>query len=101
MSKCPVCGKTVFFAERQTKEGKDYHGHCLQQYLKAKGDGAKTSSPFHSYTDAKRDAPPNVQKGGPGQTNITVGTGNFCSSCGCAKEADSKFCGGCGASLDT
>ncbi len=33
-SKCPQCGKTVYFAERSTFEGKDYHSICLIQRQK-------------------------------------------------------------------
>ncbi len=43
MTTCPGCQKTVFFAERQTKDGKDWHGSCLQKYLKEQGKGAKGS----------------------------------------------------------
>ena len=32
---CPYCNKRVYFAERQTKDGKDYHGGCLQKLLKS------------------------------------------------------------------
>jgi len=30
MSKCPTCGKTVFFAERVQAIGKDFHKICLK-----------------------------------------------------------------------
>jgi phage FluMu protein Com len=30
MSKCPKCGKTVYFAERVTALGKDWHKLCLK-----------------------------------------------------------------------
>ncbi|EFA85122.1 hypothetical protein PPL_02120 [Heterostelium album PN500] len=33
-SKCPTCTKTVYFAERQMKDGVAYHGACLQKVLK-------------------------------------------------------------------
>jgi len=32
--KCVHCEKTVYFAERQLKDGKPYHGPCLQIVLK-------------------------------------------------------------------
>ncbi|XP_041363119.1 cysteine-rich protein 1-like [Gigantopelta aegis] len=28
--KCPTCGKEVYFAERYTSNGKDYHRACLK-----------------------------------------------------------------------
>jgi len=36
MTKCPYCGKTVYFAERQICEGKEFHGVCARNYLKDK-----------------------------------------------------------------
>jgi ribosomal protein S27AE len=39
-SKCPRCGKTVYFAERQTAEGKDWHGICLMEAIKEKKQNA-------------------------------------------------------------
>lgn len=33
------CNKRVYFAERQVKDGKDYHGICLRELLK--GDKPK------------------------------------------------------------
>lgn len=44
MTTCPGCGKVVYFAERQTREGKDWHGKCLQVFLKEQGKGAKGAS---------------------------------------------------------
>jgi formylmethanofuran dehydrogenase subunit E len=44
MSKnCPQCGKVVYFAERAEKDGKTFHGPCLQKYLKEQGKGAKAN----------------------------------------------------------
>lgn len=36
MSKCPQCGKRVYFAERQLCEGKEFHGSCALKYMKEK-----------------------------------------------------------------
>jgi len=36
MSKCPYCGKRVYFAERQVCEGKEFHGACVLKYMKDK-----------------------------------------------------------------
>ncbi|XP_077999320.1 cysteine-rich protein 1-like [Glandiceps talaboti] len=30
MPKCPKCGKEVYFAEKKTSMGKDWHGPCLK-----------------------------------------------------------------------
>ncbi|XP_062504426.1 cysteine-rich protein 1-like [Corticium candelabrum] len=30
MSACPACGKPVYFAERKTSLGKDWHSGCLK-----------------------------------------------------------------------
>ena len=30
MTKCPKCDKTVYFAERKTSLGKDWHKSCLK-----------------------------------------------------------------------
>jgi hypothetical protein len=38
MSKCPYCGKRVYFAERQLCEGKEFHGSCALKYIKEKKD---------------------------------------------------------------
>jgi len=46
MSKCPVCGKTVFFAERQNKDGKDYHVICLKLQLKSQYANGKGANPY-------------------------------------------------------
>jgi len=35
-SKCPHCGKTVYFAERTICEGKECHGTCVRNYLREK-----------------------------------------------------------------
>jgi len=40
MSKCPQCGKRVYFAERQLCEGREFHGSCALKYMKEK-KGAK------------------------------------------------------------
>eukprot|EP00013_Stygamoeba_regulata_P020235 CAMPEP_0177651242 /NCGR_PEP_ID=MMETSP0447-20121125/12426_1 /TAXON_ID=0 /ORGANISM="Stygamoeba regulata, Strain BSH-02190019" /LENGTH=103 /DNA_ID=CAMNT_0019154275 /DNA_START=55 /DNA_END=367 /DNA_ORIENTATION=- len=45
MSKCPRCGKTVYFAERQMNDGKEYHGNCLMAHLKEQKEAGK-ARPF-------------------------------------------------------
>jgi len=35
-SKCPQCGKRVYFAERQLCDGKEFHGSCALKYMKEK-----------------------------------------------------------------
>jgi len=35
-SKCPHCGKRVYFAERQLCDGKEFHGSCALKYMKEK-----------------------------------------------------------------
>jgi len=35
-SKCPQCGKRVYFAERQLCDGKELHGACALKYMKEK-----------------------------------------------------------------
>eukprot|EP01095_Lingulamoeba_sp_RSL-Kostka_P006399 TRINITY_DN19_c0_g1_i4.p1 TRINITY_DN19_c0_g1~~TRINITY_DN19_c0_g1_i4.p1 ORF type:complete len:143 (-),score=66.99 TRINITY_DN19_c0_g1_i4:60-488(-) len=45
-AKCPGCGKTVYHAERQVRDGKDWHGLCLMQHVKEVK--ANQASPFES-----------------------------------------------------
>ena len=54
---CPVCSvrdlprttpltpfqKTVYFAERQMRDGKGYHPHCLQRFMKDSAKGSHAS----------------------------------------------------------
>ena len=47
--KCPGCGKTVYFAERQVKDGVDWHGNCLIRHVQDQKKGAQASNPFQSY----------------------------------------------------
>jgi len=102
MTTCPGCGKVVYFAERQTKDGKDWHGKCLQVYLKEQGKGAKGAHPFHSYTDAHRPPAPAVEakKGPDSSPTVTPVAGSgpkFCGGCGASRNPSDKFCAGCGA----
>jgi len=90
---CSQCGKTVYFAEKQSYDGKDFHGICLQTYKKNMKTGLSGHQVgFSSYPAGNTGSVP-VNKSPP------VGGGNsFCSNCG-AKATGGKFCSGCGTSF--
>jgi len=88
-SKCARCGKTVFFAEKQSYDGKDFHGICLISYKKElkpsligvyPGDEHRVAGQLKK-TKAPRD-----------------GTVNFCPNCG-NRVSGATFCSSCGNKL--
>jgi len=83
-SKCPRCGKTVYFAERQTAEGKDWHGLCLRQTIKEKQENA----PKHMFCIQDH---PNLNP-----EKMQPASGDGCPQCGAAHNPGDKFCSGCG-----
>jgi len=56
--KCPGCNKTVYFAERQVKDGVDWHGSCLIRHVQDQKKGAQASNPFQSYRGASSPSAP-------------------------------------------
>jgi len=65
MSRCPGCGKTVYFAERQTGlDGKQWHRGCLIRYT---ADMSKRTSPFISYNEGEQTTAPTYQFSTPQQ----------------------------------
>eukprot|EP00029_Vermamoeba_vermiformis_P010208 TRINITY_DN5317_c0_g1_i1.p1 TRINITY_DN5317_c0_g1~~TRINITY_DN5317_c0_g1_i1.p1 ORF type:complete len:110 (-),score=11.91 TRINITY_DN5317_c0_g1_i1:30-338(-) len=95
-SKCPQCGKTVYFAERSTFEGQDYHSICLIQ--RQKQESSIHNKGFYGLTPQD---PSVVHVGGHAsprqqQPAQSSGTPRFCSNCGAGRAADAKFCPGCG-----
>jgi len=90
-SKCAECGKTVYFAERQSYDGNDFHGTCLQAFKKKQKVGVSGHTMgFSSYPTSGQPATSSKSSGGSG--------GSFCASCG-AKSDGGKFCASCGGKL--
>jgi len=75
------------------------HGKCLQVFMKEQGKGAKGASPFHSYTDAKREAAPTAVAGSVNTApagSVSGAAPKFCGNCGAARALGDKFCAKCG-----
>uniref|UniRef100_A0A6U1XUR0 Cysteine-rich protein 1 n=1 Tax=Vannella robusta TaxID=1487602 RepID=A0A6U1XUR0_9EUKA len=117
--KCPKCGKTVYFAEKQNilkqdwhkacvkcetcnkklepgnfsdREGKIYCKTCYNLAAGVAGYGyGNTQSSFQSYGKAEST----LDKG---DGNIGGGVSAYCNSCGEVKPTGAKFCSGCGKS---
>eukprot|EP01101_Sappina_pedata_P003758 TRINITY_DN151_c0_g1_i1.p1 TRINITY_DN151_c0_g1~~TRINITY_DN151_c0_g1_i1.p1 ORF type:complete len:103 (+),score=38.48 TRINITY_DN151_c0_g1_i1:39-311(+) len=88
-SKCPRCSKTVYFAERQTAEGADWHGLCLRLTLKER----KENAPKHMFCiQDHANLNPDKMRPAAGETK-------FCSECGAERVDGDKFCSGCGSAL--
>jgi len=105
-SKCPVCQKTVYYAERSTKDGVDYHKGCL---IKVKDVDFQNQKQFYGTTALnyggvksewkgdKLGLTPSMQGQQKGlEGNPTANT--FCSQCG-TKSTGGKFCANCGNSF--
>jgi len=50
MSKCPHCNKTVYFAERQMYNGREYHQTCV--WTLTKEEEKKRGQPLFSVSEA-------------------------------------------------
>jgi len=81
---CAQCGKTVFFAEKQSYDGKDFHGICMQSYKK----NQKTTLSGHTVGFSSYPSK-DSQSGGA----------KFCGNCG-TKGESGGFCGSCGQKLE-
>lgn len=115
MSKCPTCGKTVYFAEKVKAAGADYHRACLkckicgkrlepgnfsekenviycnpcyQQNFQPKGFGRCVNNSFKSGSLEGRA----VEKAD------TTGSNSFCANCG-ENVVGLKFCTNCGTAV--
>jgi hypothetical protein len=63
------CNKTVFFAEKQSYDGKDFHGMCLTSYKKEMKSGlVGHMAGFSAYPDPKVSQPPAVNAAYPTST---------------------------------
>eukprot|EP01102_Stenamoeba_stenopodia_P013164 TRINITY_DN4231_c0_g1_i1.p1 TRINITY_DN4231_c0_g1~~TRINITY_DN4231_c0_g1_i1.p1 ORF type:complete len:111 (-),score=20.90 TRINITY_DN4231_c0_g1_i1:58-390(-) len=99
--KCPKCGKSVYFAERQLFEGVDYHSSCVWQIAKERE--ASRGPPVFALHEQifcnPNDPKPWTGSGQPpaGHTGGgAAGGGAFCTGCGTAAKPGAKFCGSCG-----
>eukprot|EP00013_Stygamoeba_regulata_P017645 CAMPEP_0177676010 /NCGR_PEP_ID=MMETSP0447-20121125/27535_1 /TAXON_ID=0 /ORGANISM="Stygamoeba regulata, Strain BSH-02190019" /LENGTH=107 /DNA_ID=CAMNT_0019184493 /DNA_START=42 /DNA_END=365 /DNA_ORIENTATION=+ len=103
-TKCPRCGKTVYFAERQEYKGKEYHPICAG--LQRKEDDAATGPPLFSLSERIHCNPedPKVHderyhgSAGPHTGHVTPSKPNAC-ACGAALAPNAKFCCECGAKV--
>jgi len=86
-SKCAMCQKTVYFAEKQSYDGKDYHGVCLQTLKK----NQKTSLSGHTIGFSSYPQAPASSSGNS--------AAKFCPSCGTKNETANSFCSNCGNKL--
>jgi len=68
--KCPGCNKTVYFAERQVKDGVDWHGSCLIRFVQDQKKGAQASNPFQSYRGAPSPVAPRKDNSRPSSLDI-------------------------------
>jgi len=91
-SKCPNCGKTVYFAERSSWEGKDYHAQCLIA-VKNKEGGIHNKG-WYGTTPGDPVIVSQLMQGQNADPN-----GPYCSSCGKRNVVGAKFCSGCGKPL--
>jgi len=83
-SQCPRCKKTVFFAERQTAEGADWHGLCLRETLKER----RETGPKHMFCVQDH---PNLNP-----DKMTAVASSQCTHCSAQIAVGDKFCAGCG-----
>jgi len=102
-NKCPRCGKSVYFAEKQLYKGVDYHNTCVWQLTKE--EDAARGTPVFSLAEQIHCNPEDKKPwaGGydGGQSGLPQGAaplaGKACTGCGNHLEGAAKFCGGCGA----
>eukprot|EP01119_Soliformovum_irregulare_P014951 TRINITY_DN4149_c0_g1_i1.p1 TRINITY_DN4149_c0_g1~~TRINITY_DN4149_c0_g1_i1.p1 ORF type:complete len:109 (+),score=8.92 TRINITY_DN4149_c0_g1_i1:19-345(+) len=100
--KCPRCNKTVYFAERTTAEGRDWHNLCLIAHQKEAGGihnkGWYGTTPqdaavVNAIQSEKASREPQPQSTPPPSS----GGAKFCSNCGAGLKGDApKFCSSCG-----
>lgn len=69
--KCPGCGKTVYFAERQVKDGVDWHGSCLIRHVQDQKKGAQASNPFQSYRGSPSPSAPRRENSRPSSLDVS------------------------------
>ena len=119
MSKCSTCTKTVYFAERVSAGGKDFHKLCFKcKQCKKQLEPAKFSerdgllycktcygslfapkgygfgNSIDSFSSAGAPAVNSAASGESHSTGVVSGA-KFCEQCG-VNVAGAKFCGQCG-----
>ena len=95
------CGKSVYFAERQTYDGKTYHGACLQiakkKIAESKFMGYYPGAEDRLACQLGNESPARSQPAprAAAQVPHTNSGANFCANCG-AKRTGGNFCANCG-----
>eukprot|EP01101_Sappina_pedata_P000730 TRINITY_DN10921_c0_g1_i1.p1 TRINITY_DN10921_c0_g1~~TRINITY_DN10921_c0_g1_i1.p1 ORF type:complete len:106 (+),score=37.54 TRINITY_DN10921_c0_g1_i1:90-407(+) len=103
-AKCPRCGKSVYFAERQLYKGVDYHQTCV--WALTKEEEANRGTPvfsvaeqMHCNPDDKKPWKGGYDGGQSGSGYVNPNKNSVDCNCGAALPAGSKFCSSCGNKL--
>jgi len=86
--KCARCGKTVYFAEKTSHDGKEYHQLCL--VMQHKDDGSIHNKGWYGTTPQDKNAVNSVS------SQQQQPRSGFCPQCSLELKPNAKFCSTCG-----